>query len=167
MLYRLPISRHERSSRQSHGQRDTKRLADSIVSVQISTPRSRVPELILNGVFIRFLAAPRSTPPARQRLAWRRLESLRRGWVEFVDCVLAAYDPGMVTVEAPVDMVESVASLCLPEKADRQLQSLMDRNTNGELNPAEREELAALVELSERMSLLRARALRVLGRSPQ
>jgi len=63
-------------------------------------------------------------------------------------------------------MVEAVASLRLPPKADRRLQELMDRNTNGALGPGEREDLEALVELSETISLVRAQALRLLGRSP-
>ncbi len=42
----------------------------------------------------------------------------------------------------------------------------MDRNTDGRLNDPERNELEALVELSERMALLRAQALRILGRKP-
>jgi hypothetical protein len=71
------------------------------------------------------------------------------------------------TIEAPLDMLESVADFRFPERADRQLQRLMDRNTNGELSDEERGELAALVELSERISLLRARALGLLGRKPQ
>jgi hypothetical protein len=43
---------------------------------------------------------------------------------------------------------------------------LMDRNSAGWLTPDEREELEALVELSERLALLRARALLLLGRRP-
>ena len=69
-------------------------------------------------------------------------------------------------VQAPVEMVESVAALRFPPKADRRLQALMDRNTNGALTFEEREELAALVELSETMALVRAQALRLLGRVP-
>ncbi len=69
-------------------------------------------------------------------------------------------------VQAPLKMVEAVAALHLPPKADRQLQALMDRNTNGALSPAEREELEALVELSETIGLLRAQALHLLGRKP-
>jgi hypothetical protein len=42
-------------------------------------------------------------------------------------------------IEAPVEMVEAVADLRLPPKADRRLQELMDRNTNGALTPEERE----------------------------
>jgi hypothetical protein len=42
----------------------------------------------------------------------------------------------------------------------------MDRNTNGELTPEEEEELEALVELSETIALVRAQALRLLGRKP-
>ena len=36
-------------------------------------------------------------------------------------------------IEAPLEMVEAVADLRLPPKADRRLQDLMDRNTNGGL----------------------------------
>jgi hypothetical protein len=67
-------------------------------------------------------------------------------------------------VEAPLELVERVARMRFPAKADARMQSLMDRNTNGQLTPAEREELEALVELSESMALVRAPALRLLGR---
>jgi hypothetical protein len=69
-------------------------------------------------------------------------------------------------IEAPIDLVEAVADLRFPPKADEHLQSLMDRNNNGILTAGEREELEALVELSETMSLVRARALKLLGRKP-
>ena len=49
---------------------------------------------------------------------------------------------------------------------DARLQSLMDRNTSGQLSPTEREELEALAELSETISLVRAQALKLLGRTP-
>lgn len=67
-------------------------------------------------------------------------------------------------VETPVDLVESVGNLHLPPKADQRLQDLMDRNNEGLLNRAEREELAELAEWSEKVSLMRAEALHVLGR---
>lgn len=51
-------------------------------------------------------------------------------------------------VQAPLTMVEGLAELRLPPQADRLLQRLMDRNTESALNPDEREELEALVELS-------------------
>lgn len=69
-------------------------------------------------------------------------------------------------VEAPLELVERVAGMRFPEKTDALMRSLMDRNTNGQLTPAEREELEALVELSETMALVRAQALKLLGRSP-
>ena len=69
-------------------------------------------------------------------------------------------------VQAPRDLVEAFADFRLPPKADAQLQSLMDRNSDGTLSPAERDELEALVELSQQMALLRARALHALGRQP-
>jgi hypothetical protein len=69
-------------------------------------------------------------------------------------------------VEAPREMIEAVAALRLPPKGDRRLQTLMDRNTDGTLTPEEREELESLVELSETIALVRAQALRLLGRKP-
>jgi hypothetical protein len=69
-------------------------------------------------------------------------------------------------IETPIDLVEAVADLRFPPKTDGLLQSLMDRNNDGTLTLAEREELEALVELSETMALVRARALKVLGRNP-
>jgi hypothetical protein len=76
-------------------------------------------------------------------------------------------DGSMATVvEAPLKMVEAVAALRLPAKADQRLQILMDRNTEGTLGPEEKEELEALAELSQTISLVRAEALHVLGRKP-
>ncbi len=70
------------------------------------------------------------------------------------------------TIAAPVDWVEAVGKLHLPSKADRRLQELMDRNNEGLLPPAEKEELEALAELSERLSLVRGEALQILGKRP-
>jgi hypothetical protein len=69
-------------------------------------------------------------------------------------------------VETPRDLVEAMAALRLLPKADRRLQELMDRNTNGCLTPEERKQLEALVELSETIAPVRARALQLLGRKP-
>ncbi len=71
----------------------------------------------------------------------------------------------MTTIETPVELVTSAADFRFPPKIDGHLQALMDRNTEGQLSEAEREELEALVELSETISLLRVPALRVLGRT--
>jgi hypothetical protein len=70
-------------------------------------------------------------------------------------------------IAAPVDWIESVGRLRLPAKADHRLQGLMDRNNEGTLSAVEREELEALVELSEHLSLLRAEALQILGKLPK
>ena len=72
-----------------------------------------------------------------------------------------------MTVAAPVEWVASVSALRLPPKANAQLQQLMDRNTEGLLTETECTELEALVELSETLSLVRARALQLLGRQPR
>jgi hypothetical protein len=71
------------------------------------------------------------------------------------------------TIDAPLEWVETVGNLRLPPRADQRLQALMDRNTEGLLTETERAELEALVELSERLSLVRAGALHLLGRSPK
>ena len=70
------------------------------------------------------------------------------------------------TIAAPVDWVEAVGKLHLPSKADHRLQELMDRNNEGELRESEREELEALVELSEQLALVRGEALQILGKRP-
>ena len=68
------------------------------------------------------------------------------------------------TVSAPLEWVEALGDLRLPPGADQRLQQLMDRNTEGLLTEAERAELEALVELSETLALVRAKALQLLGR---
>lgn len=72
----------------------------------------------------------------------------------------------MSVIQAPRELVEAIADLRLPPKTDQRLQELMDRNTNGLLTEAERADLESLVEMSERISLLRAQALHLLGRKP-
>ena len=72
----------------------------------------------------------------------------------------------ITTIDAPLQWDETVATLRLPEQADRHLQQLMDRNNESQLSELERAELAALAELSERLSLVRAEALQLLGRKP-
>lgn len=72
----------------------------------------------------------------------------------------------MQTLEAPVEFFEALAEFRFPQETDAHLQDLMDRNTEGRLNEPERKELEALAELSERIGLLRAQALRLLGRKP-
>ena len=79
----------------------------------------------------------------------------------------APRNPPAATVPAPVGWVRSVSELRLPDRADRRLTDLMDRNTNGELSPDEREELAALAEVSESLSLVRANAFGLLGAAPR
>ena len=71
------------------------------------------------------------------------------------------------TIDAPLEWVEAVGDLRLPPKADQRLQELMDRNNEGLLTEAERSDLESLVELSERLSLVRAEALHLLGRKPE
>ena len=72
----------------------------------------------------------------------------------------------MATLSAPLEFVETLAELRFPPKTDAPLQRLMDQNIEGKLSQAEKDELEALVELSEHLSLFRAEALRLLGRKP-
>lgn len=69
-------------------------------------------------------------------------------------------------IQAPREWVEAVAELRLPPKQDARMQRLMDRNTEGTLTPAEREDLEALVEWSETLALVRARGMELLRRKP-
>jgi hypothetical protein len=69
-------------------------------------------------------------------------------------------------VSMPSEFVEALANLRFPATTDERLQRLMDRNNEGVLSGDERHELEALVDLSETMSLIRARALQSLGRTP-
>jgi hypothetical protein len=70
-------------------------------------------------------------------------------------------------IPAPVKWVQAVSTLRLPPRAERRLQVLMDRNNEGNLSEPERNELESLVELSERLSLVRAEALHLLGQTPK
>jgi hypothetical protein len=69
-------------------------------------------------------------------------------------------------IKLPREVLEEVAAMHLPAKTDTRLQNLMDRNNDGLLSPQEREEMESLVELSETISLMRAKAMRYLGRKP-
>ena len=62
--------------------------------------------------------------------------------------------------------VECLGSLRLPPEEDQRLQKLMDRNNEGVLTGTERADLESLVSLSERLSLVRAEAIHLLGRKP-
>jgi len=65
-----------------------------------------------------------------------------------------------------LDWVEAVGKLHLPSTADSRLQKLMDRNNEDLLGQSELEELAALVELSEKLRLVRGEAWQILGKRP-
>ena len=52
----------------------------------------------------------------------------------------------------------------LLEHSNRRLQELMHRNSEGKLTANERQDLAALAALSEYLAVVRAGALRLLGR---
>jgi hypothetical protein len=63
-------------------------------------------------------------------------------------------------------ILEAAAGMRMPQEVDQRLQWLMDRNNEGALTPAERDELEALVEASEMIALVRAKVLRALGQEP-
>jgi hypothetical protein len=68
--------------------------------------------------------------------------------------------------QGPKELMQEVARLRLPETTDRRMQLLMDRNNDGLLTACEHDELESLVAVSETVSLLRAKALRILGWTP-
>ncbi len=108
----------------------------------------------------------------RRRRSPRRSATLRRRHVRRIAVRVSRHpregDESMsAVIEAPIEMVEAVADLHLPPRADHRLQDLMDRNNNGALTPEEREQLEALVELSESIAIVRAQAFHLLKRSPQ
>lgn len=71
------------------------------------------------------------------------------------------------TVEIPLDLLEEFAQLEFPLSTQEALSRLMDKNNEGQLTPEEREELKALVELNERVSVLKGRARLLLGKHCQ
>jgi hypothetical protein len=67
------------------------------------------------------------------------------------------------TVSVPAAWVESISDFRLPQQTDCRLQTLMNRNSQGLLQPPEKDELVALAALSEEISFLRAQAMHHLG----
>lgn len=64
----------------------------------------------------------------------------------------------LIEIEMPADLIQ----FKLPKGVDKRLQSLLDRQDQGDrLTPAERLEAEGLVNLAELLSLLRSRAERV------
>ncbi|MBI2920224.1 MAG: hypothetical protein HYY18_03960 [Planctomycetes bacterium] len=62
------------------------------------------------------------------------------------------------TIEAPFEYIEELANLEIPAVTQGKLRDLMDRNTEGKLSEDERQNLQALVELSEQLALIRGQA---------
>ena len=72
----------------------------------------------------------------------------------------------MEMVPTPKDFLEYLADMRFSPEANARIQDLMDRNNEGLLSPQEREVLATLASLSQDMSIVRSRALMLLGRKP-
>ena len=72
----------------------------------------------------------------------------------------------MEMIPAPRELLEQAADLRFDPVTDARLQHLMERHNFGELNEAERQELAGYVAMNQRMSIIRGLALVVLGRKP-
>lgn len=66
------------------------------------------------------------------------------------------------TIETPVDFLEEMANFAFPSSTQEKLDDLMDKNNDGKLTDSEKNELKALVELNERVSLVKARARLIL-----
>ena len=69
-------------------------------------------------------------------------------------------------IKTPRELAEEIATVRLPPVTDARLQKLMDQNNDGKLSQSERDELESLAAVSETFSILRAKALRFLGRKP-
>lgn len=72
----------------------------------------------------------------------------------------------LARIETPEQLMEAIADFHLPRSTDEHMQRLMDRNNDGELSIEETEELTALADLGTAISLLKAHAMRLLGRKP-
>lgn len=72
----------------------------------------------------------------------------------------------MDKMELSRDLAETVADFRFPDATAQRLQDLMDRNNEGVLDEDERRELESLAEMSEAISLVRAKAMLYLGRKP-
>ena len=72
----------------------------------------------------------------------------------------------MDMIPTPKDYLETLANMKFSQESNARIHELMSRNTEGQLTPQERKELASLASSSEDMSLVRARALLLLGRKP-
>lgn len=62
------------------------------------------------------------------------------------------------TIEIPIQFLEEMANFQLPGSTQERLDWLMDKNNEGLLEEDERQELWALVDLNERVSLLKGKA---------
>jgi hypothetical protein len=61
-------------------------------------------------------------------------------------------------IQTPREYILELADLEMPPSTQARLQALMDLNNEGELSEEERADLRALVDLSERIALIRGRA---------
>lgn len=62
------------------------------------------------------------------------------------------------TIQAPFEYIEELAHLEFPSSTRGKLRNLMDRNSEGTITQEEKRDLRALVELSERLALIRGQA---------
>jgi hypothetical protein len=62
--------------------------------------------------------------------------------------------------------LKRLAKLKFTPRMDKRLQKLMDRNSEGTITSAERDELKFLVDLSMDMSIVKGHAMLVLGIKP-
>lgn len=66
------------------------------------------------------------------------------------------------TIEIPIQFLEEMANFQFPGSTQERLDCLMDKNNEGLLEEDERQELWALVDINERVSLLKGKALLLL-----
>ena len=65
-----------------------------------------------------------------------------------------------------VSFVDDLTDIRFSPAMNARVQDLMGRNNDGALSAPEREELESLVDWSEQISLVRAKALQFMGKKP-
>ena len=66
-----------------------------------------------------------------------------------------------------VSFVNDLTDMRFTPAMNARIHDLMDRNNEGTLSPSERQELESLVDWSEQISLVRAKALQFMGKKPE
>lgn len=70
-----------------------------------------------------------------------------------------------ITIETPVELLREMAQFEFPPSTQEKLNQLMEKNTEGNLTEPEKKELRALVDINERVSIIKAQAKLLLAQN--